>query len=171
MDDLRKEYANWLRIAVLVDFAGRRLCYDVLFNKEKLPKDGQLLYKELENLKRKQFNREQREKLFPANEITDYTTFDVTLLTKIIESKYGNKYERLVKDLRNARNKESHRGSKELSNNEFNQLWDGITNMLKQHPFNLQLVGDLKNCDIFANQLYRDVAISIQGILDGILFL
>ena len=37
MDNLRKEYANWLRIAVLNDFGGRRLCHNVLFVKENLP--------------------------------------------------------------------------------------------------------------------------------------
>ena len=171
MDNLRKEYSNWLRIAVLNDFAGRCLCHDVLFNKENLPKEGQLLFKELEYLKQENLFDEQREKPFPPNGITDYTTFDVTLLTRIIKSKYGNKYKLLVDDLRKARNKEFHRGSKTLSDNEFDQLWNEITNMLKQHQFDLQSVGDLKNCDIFANQLYRDIAISIQGILDRILLL
>lgn len=171
MDNLRKEYSNWLRIAVLNDFAGRQLCHDVLFCKEKLPKDGRLLYKELECLKQERLFDEQREKLFPPSGITDYTTFDVTLLTRIIKSKYGNRYSLLVDDLRKARNNESHRGSKKLSDNEFNQLWDEITNMLKKHQFDLQSVGELKKCDIFANQLYRDIAISIQGSLDRILLL
>ena len=171
MDNLRTEYSNWLRIAVLNDFAGRRLCHDVLFHRENLPKDGTLLYKELEYLKGESLYDEQREKLFPPNGITDYTTFDITLLTRIIKSRYGNKYKLLVDDLRKARNAECHRGSKKLSDNEFDQLWDQITDMLKQHHFDLQLVGDLKNCDIFANQLYRDIAISIQGTLDRILLL
>lgn len=70
----------------------------------------------------------------------------------IIKSKYGNTYQSLVADLRKARNKESHRGSKELSASEFNQPWDEITDMLKRHGFDLQLVGELKTCDIFANQ-------------------
>ena len=171
MDNLRTEYPNWLRIAVLTDFAGRRLCHDVLFHKENLPKDGKLLYKKLECLKQKRLLPEQREKLFPPNGITDYNKFDVTLLTKIIESMYGNKYKLLVDDLRKARNTECHRGYKKLSDNEFDQLWDQITDMLKQHHFDLQSVGNLKNCDIFASQLYRDIAISIQGSLDRILFL
>ena len=166
MDSLRKEYANWLRIFVLNDFGGRRLCHNVLFDKENLPKDGTLLYRELEYLKSENLFPEQREKLFPPDGITDYTTFDVILLTRIIKSKYGNTYQSLVDDLRQARNKECHRGSKELSDNEFNQLWDEITDMLKKHGFDIQLVGDLKTCDIFANQLYRNTAISIQGSLD-----
>ena len=171
MDNLRQEYSNWLRIAVLIDFAGRRLCHDVLFHKEKLPKDGTLLRKELEFLKLERLYDEQRQKLFPPNGITDYTTFDVTLLTRIIKSKFGNKYKLLVDDLRKARNTECHRGSKELSDIEFDQLWDEITDMLKQHHFDLQSIGDLKKCDIFANQLYRDTTISIHGSVDRILLL
>lgn len=76
----------------------------------------------------------------------------MTLLTMIIKSKYGDTYQSLVADPRKARNKESHRGSKELSASEFNQPWDEIKDMLKRHGFDLQLVGELKTCDIFANQ-------------------
>ena len=171
MDNLRKEYPNWLRIAVLTDYAGRALCHDVLFSQENLPKDGALLYKELEYLKSERLFKDQREKLFPPNGITDYTTFDVTSLTKIIESKFGNKYKPLVDDLRKARNEEGHRGNKELSENEFSQLWDEITQMLGKDGFDLKLVVDLKKCDIFSNQLFRDVAISIQGTQDKFLLL
>ena len=171
MDNLRKEYPNWLRIAVLTDFAGRALCYDVLFSQENLPKNGALLYKELEYLKSERLFKDQHEKLFPPNGITDYTRFDVTLLTRIIESKFGNKYKPLVDDLRKARNEECHRGNKELSENEFSQLWDEITQMLGKHGFDLKLVVDLKKCDIFSNRLFRDVAISIQGTLDRFLLL
>ena len=92
MDNLCKAYSNWLCIAVLNDFAGRQLCHDVLFRKEKLPKDGTLLYKKLEYLKPECLYDEQRKKLFHSNGITDYTTFDMTLLARIIESKYENKY-------------------------------------------------------------------------------
>lgn len=164
MDNLRKEFPNWLRLAVLVDYAGRELCYEVLFTKENLPKDGALLYKELEYLKSDpRLFKDQYKTLFPTNRKTDYTAFDVTLLTKIIKSKFGNKYKQLVDDLREARNKECHRGKKELPDNEFHQLWNEITDKLKQHNFNLQLIADLKECDIFSNQVYRDVAIAIQG--------
>ena len=163
MDNLCKAYSNWLCIAVLNDFAGRQLCHDVLFRKEKLPKDGTLLYKKLEYLKPECLYDEQRKKFFRSNGITDYTTFDMTLLARIIESKYENKYKLLVDDLRKARNKVWHRGSKKLSDNEFDQLLNEITNMLKQHKLDVKSVGDLKTCDIFANQLYRDIAISIRG--------
>ena len=164
MDNLRKEFPNWLRIAVLVDYASRELCYEVLFTKENLPKDGALLYKELEYLKSDpRLFKDQYKTLFPTNGKTDYTAFDVTLLTKIIKSKFGNKYKQLVDDLREVRNKECHRGKKELPDNEFHQLWNEITDKLKQHNFNLQLIADLKECDIFSNQVYRDVAIAIQG--------
>ena len=52
-DNLCQEYEKWFRLTTLTDFAGRHLCYDVLFKKEKLPTDGALLYTELEGIKSK----------------------------------------------------------------------------------------------------------------------
>ena len=57
----------------------------------------------------------------PNTKITDHTKFDLTLLTSIIEKKFGDKYKSLVNDLMRARNREFHRGNKELSETEFEQ--------------------------------------------------
>ena len=161
---LSQEYEKWLRIMTLIDFAGRRLCRDVLFTKEKLPTDGALLYQELKDLKSTICRfQDQKEILCPANGITDHTKFDLTLLTSIIEKKFGKKYKSLVSDLRAARNEEFHRGDKKLSTTEFEQLWNNTTDMLTQYGFNISLVNELKCCDIFSQYQLQDIAISIQG--------
>ena len=36
---LLKEHEKWLRVATLIDFAGRNLCHAVLHTKEHLPTD------------------------------------------------------------------------------------------------------------------------------------
>ena len=51
--DISQEYENWLRLITLVDFAGRSLCRDVLFNKEKVSKDEVELFKLLKPLESK----------------------------------------------------------------------------------------------------------------------
>ena len=136
-DKINREYKNWLRLTTLIDFAGRNLCYNVLFNKEKLPSDGLQLCNELKPLKSKicQF-KSQQEILCPPSGITDHQKFDLTLFTSIIKVKFSNKYNSLVDDLRLARNREFHRGGKEISDTEFNQLWKDTTDMLVKHNFN-----------------------------------
>ena len=170
-NNLFKEHEKWLRIATLIDFAGRNLCYTVLHTKEHLPTDGAKLCKELEGLKSKicQF-KDQKEILCPPNGITDERKFDLTLYTSIIAKKFPKKYDALVSDLRNSRNTESHRGNKNLSDKEFNQLWNDTTLMLQKHGFDIQLVGDLRTCDLSMDNLFKDISmhIFIKGMLKKI---
>ena len=168
-DNLCQEYEKWFRLTTLIDFAGRYLCHDVLFKREKLPIDGALLYTELEGLKSKICRYpDQIEIVFPSSKITDHNKFDLTLLTSIIQSKFGDKYKTLVGDLRVARNKEFHRGNKTLSDTEFDDLWNETTVMLENHGFDMKLVNDLKTSDPFSNQQFKEVSISIfLGSIDG----
>ena len=168
-DRLSQEYKNWLRVTILIDFAGRRLCHDVLFNKEKLPSDGAKLCDKLKPFKQKicQF-KNQNEIICPPSGITDYNKFDLTLFTSIIQAMFKSKYDSLVHDLRDARNREFHRGNKELSDIEFNDVWIKTTNMLKKHKFDLTLVDDLKTCNPFSHQLFNFI---FQGNREKFLFL
>ena len=167
-NNLCQEYNKWFRLTTLIDFAGRHLCYEVLFKKEKLPTDGALLYTELESVKSKIQFKDQIKVIFPSSGITDYKKFDLTLLTSIIQSKCGDNYKTLVDDLRNARNKEFHRGNKTLSDTEFENLWNETTNMLENHGFDIKLVSNLKTSDPFSHQQFKDVDISnFLGSIDG----
>lgn len=166
--NLLNDYEKWLRVAVLIDFAGKHLCRTVLHTKEQLSTDGAKLYKELEGLKSKICRfKDQHEVLCPSNKITDESKFDLTLYTSVIEKKFPNKYNSMVNDLRQARNREFHRGNKSISDKEFNQLWNDTTQMLQSHGFDLQLVGNLKTCDLSLNEHFKDIAMYIyfQGMV------
>ena len=158
-NNLFQDYEKWLRLATLIDFAGRHLCHTVLHAKEHLPTDGAELYKELEGFKSKICRyKDQQEILCPSNGITDENKFDVTLYTNIIEKKFPKRYDSLVTDLRNARNTECHRGNKKISDSEFNQLWNDTTQMLQKHGFDIQLVGSLRTCDLSSDNQFKDIA-------------
>ena len=158
-NNLFQDYEKWLRLATLIDFAGRHLCHTVLHAKEHLPTDGAELYKELEGFKSKICRyKDQQEILCPSNGITDESKFDVTLYTNIIEKKFPKRYDSLVTDLRNARNTECHRGNKKISDSEFNQLWNDTTQMLQKHGFDIQLVGSLRTCDLSSDNQFKDIA-------------
>lgn len=161
-NNLLKEHEKWLRVATLIDFAGRHLCHTVLHVKEQLSTDGAKLYQELEGLKSKICRfKDQQEVLCPSSGITDESKFDLTLYTSVIEKKFPNKYNSLLTDLRKFRNSEFHRGNKSLSDKEFNQLWNSTTHMLESHGFDLQLTGDLKTCDLSTDQQFKDIAMQI----------
>ena len=165
-----KEYERWLRVAALIDFAGKYLCRNVLHDQEQLPTDGSKLYQELVGLKSKICRfKDQYDTLCPPSGITDETKFDLTLNTSIIQQKFPNKYDSLVTDLRHARNHEFHRGNKFLSDIEFNDLWKKTTKMLEKHGFNIQLVGALQKCDLSSDQQFKDIAIRIffQGMVEN----
>ena len=159
---ISQEYENWLRLMTLVDFAGRSLCRDVLFKLEKLSEDEVELFKVLEPLKSRICHfQDQKEVLCPSTRKTDHSKFDLTLFTRIITVKYGNKYKSLVDDLRNARNKEFHKGDKSLSGSDFNQLWNDTSQMLVNHGFDPKLVKEVKDSDLFSHQKFRDILYSI----------
>ena len=163
------EYEKWFRVATLIDFAGRNLCYKVIHVDENIPTDGAKLYQELISLKSQICRyQSQHEVLCPSSGITDERKFDLTLYTSIIEKKFPRKYDQLVADLRQSRNTEFHRGDKSLSDKEFDQLWNETTQMLVSHGFDIQLVGDLKTCDLSSTQKFNDSVMNIlQGMVDN----
>ena len=160
--DISQEYENWLRFITLVDFAGRSLCRNVLFNQENLPEDEVQLFNQLKPLESQICRFEgQREILCPSSGKTDHRTFDVTLFTNIIKVLFKDKYKSLVDYLRKARNKEFHRGDKSLSDTGFNQLWNDTSKTLVSHGFESKLVDEVKECNLFSHQKFRDIFLSI----------
>ena len=73
----------------------------------------------------------------------------------------------MVADLRNSRNREFHRGNKNLTDKEFDQLWNDTKQMLHNYGFDLQLVVDLKTCALSSSQQFNDITAKIvQGRTD-----
>ena len=170
-DKIIKEYENWLRLITLINFGGQHLCRDVLFQRENLPTDGTLLFKILEPLKSKIKFQDQREIICPDTKKTDCSKFDLTLFTNVIANLFKDKYKSLVKDLRDARNTEFHRGNKQLSDNEFKLLWCKTSLMLQGHGLDFQLIKDLEKGNLFSNTKYDHIVKSVEGSIYRFLFL
>ena len=167
-----KRYEKWLRLVGLVHFGCKKICYDLLHTKEGLPTDGGDLYIYLsfhkQNIKPEKF---QWELLYPPNEITDESKFDITLYTRVIHGLYGTKYERLLYDLRKLRNTEFHRGKIQLREAEFKELWEKASNILKSHDFDMNLVAGLRDCEFSQVQKYSETLLDcIQGIVEILTF-
>ena len=112
-DNLIQEYRNWVWLFILIDYDCGELCLDVFFKKENWPTDGVQLHKSLKSEQpRLCWFKNQCQIFCQSSGITNYNDFYLTLLTRIIEVIFGSEYEALVKDMRNLRNKECHRGIK-----------------------------------------------------------
>lgn len=161
-DKLSEKYEKWFRLTILLDFAGRKICEDVLFNIEKLPTDGVKLCNELKPIESKICHFEEQLKVIcPSNRISDHTKFDLILLTSIIHNKFGIKYKSFVHDLREALRNFFQRDGKLISDKEFDRLWNDTIIMLRIHGFDPKLVGDLKSSHAFLKQWIKDTNIGI----------
>ena len=72
-----KDYVNWLRVLILINSAGKRMCYDTLHRKEQLPDDGAQLYSKLEIYKINMHYQMHEEILCPSDKIIDESKFDL----------------------------------------------------------------------------------------------
>ena len=165
-----KRYEKWLRVVGLVHFAGKKICHDLLHTKEGLPTDGEDLYIYL-SFHKQYINPEkfQSELLYPPNEITDESKFDITLYTRVIHGLYGTKYKRLLDDLRNLRNTEFHKGNIDLTEAEFKELWEKASNILESHDFDMNLVTELRDCGFSQLHKYSEALLDcIQDCIKGI---
>ena len=159
-DNVNKEYRNWVRLFMLIDYSARKPCSDVLFKKGKRPTDGVQFYRRLECEQSRicQFV-DEHQILCLFSRFRNHGDFDLALFMRIIEMIFGSKYESLVKDLRTLSNRES----KELSNTDFGTIWKCLADILQNQGFDLSLVDDLKDCDLFSDQQVQDIVICIQG--------
>ena len=141
-------YENWLRLVVLINSAGKSLCYDILHKKEQLPHDGAQLYFKLESHKNKMHYQIHKEILCPPSKIIDENKFDLLIYTAVIRLIFGAKYDGLIYDVRDMRNKIFH--MKDVSNcaANFEQLWNEACTMLSKHGFDIKSLNVLRTCDL-----------------------
>ena len=160
---MHKDYENWLRVVVLINYAGKRLCYDILHVKEHLPCDGGELYCKLEPYKNNMHFQMIAEILYPSNKVIDENKFDLLVYAILIYCMFGDKYENLLHDVGNMRNEVFHMQDESICKANFEQLWNDACKMLHKHDFNMELLKILKTCDLFSADVYR-------GIVKFILF-
>ena len=149
LTDFYPNNERWLRLVTLIDYAGLKLCKDVLHRKEGLPDDGAQLYCRLKDFKNKMQFKSQKEILSPTNGIIDESKFDITLYTKLIEVMFKPKYDLLIKDLRENRNVLCHMANKDISESEFEKKWKHVCEILERHDFT-EKVENLKNSNLLA---------------------
>ena len=152
---MRQHYENWLRVVVLINYAGKRLCYEILHVKEELPCDGEQLYCKLEPYKNKMHFQIHAEILCPSNEVIDEKKFDLLVYRTVIYYMFGDKYKKVLRDVRNMRNEIFHMQDESICKADFEQLWNGACDMLLEHDFDLELLKILKTCDLFSVEEYR----------------
>ena len=164
-----KCYEKWLRLMTLIDYAGKKICHDLLFITERLPVDGKLFYSILwRNEYRIKPNRYQRFILYPQSHRTDKSKFDISLYIRIIQGLCGNKYEQYLDNLRKLRNRLFHTGCTNLTETDFNTLWNDASDILKWYKFNMSSVAGLKDCEFSLLQEYGKALLNcIEALLKG----
>ena len=161
-----QNHENWLRLVVLIDYGGTKLCKEVLHTKEGLPEDGSQLYHKLLPYKDKMQYLDQKEIVSPQSGITDEGKFDITLYTKLIEKMFKGRHQDLIKDLRKNRNDLHHMASKDISNSDFEKRWKSACDMLHRHGFTKK-VDDLKTGNLLTIEKLEKIMNSIQNLIKG----
>ena len=159
-----QNHENCLRLVVLIDYGGLKLCKEVLHTKEGLPEDGSQLYHELLPYKDKMQYPDQKEILCPQSGITDESKFDITLYTKLIEKVFKARHRDLIKDLRQNRNNLHHMANKDISDPVFEKRWKSACDMLQRHGFT-EAVDDLKTGSLLTIEKLEKILKSIENLI------
>lgn len=159
---MRKDYENWLRLVVLINYTGKSLCDEVLHKKEHI-RDGAQLYSELEIHKDK-IHYQIHEKVFcPSNKIIDESKFDLMIYGAVIHMLFGAKHEELIYEVRTMRNKIFQMTDESIRAANFNEVWTEAGTMFSKHGFDIKSLDDLRTCDLSSVE-------ELKGILEFLSF-
>ena len=161
---IANDYEYWLRVVTLIHYGGKKLCHDIFHNTEGYSTDGIQLFTSLQTnqanilkaLNKRIIHQDQYDLLFPANGNTNIDLFDITLWTFLFQELFGNKYKTFIKELREWRNTEFHKGNISWTKTEFNNKWNDATYFLKRHGFDIKQITDLKTCTLDKYSRYRN---------------
>ena len=134
-----------------------------MHTKEQIPPDDAELYSKLESCKNKMNYQINEEILCPSSKITDESEFDLMIYATVIHLMFGTKYNKLIYDVREMRNKIFHMKDESICNANFKQLWINACVMLRKHGFDTKLFKNLMTCDLSSVEEYK-------GILDFLSF-
>ena len=149
-------YENWLRLVVLIDSAGKSLCYEILHKKEQLSTDDLQLYLKLESYKNQMHYQIHKEILCPSSKIIEEDKFDLLIYSAVIHL-FGAKYDELIDDVRDIRNRIFY--MKDISNctANFKQLWKQARDMLSNHGFDIKPLNVLRTCDLSSVKQFKGI--------------
>lgn len=155
MEEKRKKYENWIRVVVMIDYAGKQLCSEILHKNYDLPTDGGKLYYRLERYKNKMQYKIHQEILCPLNKVIDEKKFDLLIYAIVIDSVSGGKYKELLDPLGDIRNKIFHMEDKAISIAEFETLWEEAGAELLKHGFDVNSLNFLKTCNLYSSEEWQ----------------
>lgn len=137
---------------VLINYAGKSLCDEILHEKETLPRDGAKLYYELKKYKDDMHYQIHEDILCPADKIIDESKFDFMIYAVIFHLMFGSttEYEKLINDVRDMWNKIFHMKDVSTSTTKFEQLWSDASDMLEGHSFDVKSLNILRTCDLYS---------------------
>ena len=156
-----KDYEQWFRLLVFVNFAGKNLCREILHEKEKLPRDGAKLYDCLKHYNNKMQFQIHEEVLYPPNKITDVSKFDLYIYLMVIGVMFGDKYKIFLDDVRTMRNEIFLMEELTRYALYFEEQWYQACNIFNKYGFNTELIRDLQTCDLFAVEQYQGISDSL----------
>ena len=155
---MNEDYENWLRLVVLIDSGGRNLCYEILHTKENLPEDGAKLYCILQKYKERLYYQIYEEIFCPSNKIIDESKFDLLVYMTVISYMFGGKYEELLEDVSNMRNKIFHMEDISICTTDFERLWNDACAILCKPGIDIKLPNLLRTCDLFSDEEYKGIS-------------
>ena len=163
---VNQNQGNWLRLVVLIDYAGLKMCKEVLHTKEDLPVDGRQLYHKLLPFKNEMLYDDEKEILCPPTGVTDESKFDITLYIQLIKKMFGGRYDLLVSDFRKNRNNIYHIPNNDISDSDFEKEWTSTCDMLQRHGFN-EIAEDLKTGSLPKLSKSEKLSKSIESLIKG----
>lgn len=156
-DKRRIDYENWLRVVILIDHAGKSLCYEILHTKEHLPCDGGKLYCELEKYQDNMHYQIHKEVLCPLDKFIDEKKFDLLIYSIVIYSIFGAKYKELLDDVGDMRDEIFHMQEESICTVEPEELWRKACVPLCKHGFNTESLNYLKTFNLFSVEKYKGI--------------
>ena len=161
------KFRKWCRLIILIHKGGESVCRNILSKMDvKDITDGTEIYKKLkpyvEIITRMAFY--QQKVLLPDNEVIDTTKINISLSTRIIEILDTTLSYPQVEDLRDTRNELFYMSNNErdMTEEQFNNYWENISQLLTSLHFNMSLMMDLK-AENHLNHKYDKLLKDIKG--------
>ena len=154
-----KDFDNWLRVMVLINYAGKVLFDDILHEKQKVTRKGAEIYEKLKNYENEMDYQIHKKILSPSDEIVDESKFDLMVYAAVVNLMFGNEdeYDNLIGDVIDMWTKIFHMKDVSICTVKFEQLWKDVCEMLTKHGFKKESDDVLRN--LSSNKEYK-------GILD-----
>ena len=144
-----EDYMSWLRLVAFIDSGSKKMCAEILHIREGFPQDGARLYQTLHSYENRKHYLLRHEILCPSTKIIDESKFDLILYTTVIQTIFGNKYNKPLEYVRTMRNNFFH--MKDISNCtvEFEYLWNTACGAFHGMGFDMASLANLKTCNLF----------------------